>query len=389
MLKQPKIFVFLPTATFLHREMLEGILSYAHSNGPWRFHLELEDFNRQPLNRIRYWGCTGIIALVKSGKEANRLSRTGLPTVFLGASTNLPNPARTDNVVIVQRDEEAVGKAAADYFMKRGFDSFAYVGTSESTAWSMRRELGYRMRLRECGLDCVTFPKLGGDVPEDYANESRRLLKWLAALPYKTAIFVVHDRRAQQVLSCALEARLSIPNDIAVLGVDNDTLLCETAAPSISSISLNGHGTGQIAAELLDGLMRHELGPCVVNPVKPEVITRESTDLSAVYDPVLSRALSLLEKDFAKPFDMGNFCAKLKCSKRTLEMKIQRHLGTTITRHLLELRLSAARRMLSTTKMTVAEIAAKTGFCSASHLGARLLSVTGNTTRHYRPGQNG
>ena len=382
---QPKIFVFLPTATILHREMLEGILSYAHQNGPWHFHLELEDFNRQPLNRIRYWGCTGIIALVRSHKEARRLYRTGLPTVFIGASTNFNRPGGDVAAATVQRDEEAVGRTAAEYYIKRQYHSFAYVGTSEQTPWSRRRQIGFAQRVKEEGFDCKVFPRLEGSKPEDYASESKRLCGWLATLPHPTGLFVVHDRRAQQILSCALEARLSVPHDIAILGVDDDQLLCTTASPTISSISLNGHGTGVIAAELLHKLMRGE--PCerIVNPVRPEVTTRESTEVSAVQDPILSRALALIEKEYAEAFDLDDFCRRLNCSKRTLELKAKRILGTTISRHLMHVRLSAAKRLLASTPLPVAEIATQTGFCSPSHLGARLLAATGHTAKHYRP----
>ena len=365
--------------------MLEGILSYAHQNGPWHFHLELEDFNRQPLKRIRYWGCTGIIALVRSHKEALRLYRTGLPTVFIGASTNLSKPGEDVAVAAVQRDEEAVGRTAAEYYIKRKYRSFAYVGTSEQTPWSRRRQIGFAQRVKEEGYECNVFPRLGGQKPEDYASESKRLCSWLAALPHPTGVFVVHDRRAQQILSCALEARLSVPHDIAILGVDDDQLLCTTASPTISSISLNGHGTGVIAAELLHKLMRGE--PCerIVNPVTPAVTTRESTEASAVEDPILSRALALIEKEYAEAFDLDDFCRRLNCSKRTLELKAKRILGTTISRHLMHVRLSAAKRLLASTPLPVAEIAAQTGFCSPSHLGARLLAATGHTAKHYRP----
>lgn len=381
----PKILVILPTATFLHREMLEGILHYAHSRGPWRFHLELDDFNRQPLVRIRDWGCTGIIALVRTRREARRLLQTRLPTVFISASVPFgPGDVRGGAVSFVQRDEELVGRTAADYFLARNYRSFAYIGTATPTIWSERRKRGFVARVREAGGTAAVYRAAPADPARDYARESVALTRWLAALPRPCAAFVVHDRRACQVLACAQEAGLSVPEDLSILGVDNDPLLCESNSPTLSSISIDGHATGLAAANVLDDLLHRRAAPSVLEPVTPTVVPRESTDITAISDPILSRALAYFEAHVGDGLSMASVAGRLNCSVRTLQLKMRRQLGASPARKRLDIRLAAARRLLGTTRLPVADIALQTGFCSASHLGAALKKAFGRTAKSFR-----
>ncbi len=381
----PKILVILPTATFLHREMLEGILNYAHGQGPWRFHLELDDFNRQPLVRIRDWGCTGIIALVRTRREANRLLRTGLPTVFVSASVPFgPGDTHGETVSFVQRDEELVGRTAADYFLSRHYSSFAYVGTATPTIWSERRKRGFVARVRETGGTVAVYRGNTRDPIQDYARESVALTRWISSLPRPCAAFVVHDRRACQVLACAQEAGLSVPDDLSILGVDNDLILCKSNSPTLSSISIDGHATGFAAANALDNLLHRRSVPSVLEPVTPTVIPRESTDISAVSDPILSRALAYFETHAGDDLSMESIARHLNCSLRTLQLKMRRQLGTSPSSKLLDIRLAAARRLLGTTTRTVSDIALQTGFCSASHLGAAIKKAFGRTAKEFR-----
>lgn len=195
---------------------------------------------------------------------------------------------------------------------------------------------------------------------------------WLASLPAQTALFCARDRRAQQVLGVCLDAGIAVPQQLAVLGSDDDAMLCEATTPSLSSVSLSGKQTGGLCAELLDRLMRGMRVPRSVSLAMPRVVTRQSTDASAIRDSILSKALMEIRNNLSQPVSIERLAAKLGFSRRTLELKAQKILGCTLRDEINRIRLNEAIRLLPNSDLSVQEIALKCGFCCASHLGTRL-----------------
>ena len=242
--RSPKrILVVIPTSTLTQRQLLEGLLEYAHesASSPWQFHLDLRDLNRQHLKDLKSWDCRGIIAYILNDRERQDFIATGLPAVFIEPTLSKPIPHMPRNTVAFINEHAAEGRTAAEYFITRRYRSFAYIGTARHTFWSDERMNGFSERLKKDGFSPNIYPSPPPREQNDFALESRRLTKWLRRLPRQTAIFCVHDRRAQQVIATATAAGLRIPEDVAVLGVDNDELLCEMTVPAISSIPVNDH----------------------------------------------------------------------------------------------------------------------------------------------------
>lgn len=153
-----KIVVILPSDKFLHRQILEGVLAYGHERGPWQFHFETGDRYEQGLEKVSRWGCNGIIAMVRDCSQLQKMLKTRVPAVFLnppqsGKRTNAPPKWAT----FASRDQEDVGKTAAEYFIERGYREFAFVGTPRQTEWCMRRLNGFRGRLAKEGLAAPYF----------------------------------------------------------------------------------------------------------------------------------------------------------------------------------------------------------------------------------------
>lgn len=384
---QKRILVVIPTSTLTQRQLLEGLLKYAHESATdtWQFHLDLHDLNRQHLKDLKSWNCRGIIAYILNDRERRDFIATGLPAVFIEPTLSKPIPHQPRNIVTFINEHAAEGRTAADYFIKRRYRSFAYVGTAKPTFWSDERINGFSERLRDEGYTPLIYPSPPPREQNDFALESQRLTKWLRRLPRQTALFCVHDRRAQQVIATAVDAGLRIPEDIAVLGVDNDELLCEMTVPAISSIPVNDHERGRAVGEAMDCLLERRPVKRVHITRHDMVITRTSTDAQAISDPFVARAIAYARANIQEHPSLPELAKVAGCSKTILNLHARRALGHTITDEITRLQLNNAIEQLKSTNHTIDEIAINCGFCSASHLSMRLKASTGKSPKHYRP----
>ena len=383
-----RILVVIPTSTYTQRQLLEGLLAYAHekSGDAWHLHLDLMDLNRQHLKDLRSWRCSGIIAYILSNRERRDFIATGLPAVFIEPTLAAPTPNMPKNVVSFINDHSAEGRTAAEYFLARRYRSFAYVGTAKPTVWSGERARGFASRLAEEGFSPVVYEPPPAKEQDDFALESRRLIRWLRGLPRPTALFCVHDRRAQQVIATAQTAGINVPEDLAVLGVDNDELLCEMTAPAISSIPVGDRERGRMVGEALDALISRRKTPSVRISRHTSVITRRSTDVNAIDDAFLSRAVAYAEAHMAEHPTANAVAAAAGCSRTFLNRRAHCILGHSLGREIAQKQIERAVHMLRSTSKTVDEIAHDCGFCGASHLGSRLKSTTGLTPGECRRG---
>lgn len=383
-----KILIILPTDKFLQRQILEGILAYGREHGPWQFHFVTGDRYEQGLGKGRRWGCTGIIAMVHEPSRLKELMDMKTPAVFL-------NPPPCENpkknvppkwATYLNRNQENVGETAAEYFLSRGYRSFAFVGTprTRSARWCERRLDGFRGRLRREGLDCASFLASTPEVSSDFDRESIELTEWLKSLRPQTALYAAWDRRALQIIGLCLDAGISVPGSIAILGTDNDEVLCESVSPSLSSISLDGRNAGILAAQLLDAHMRNRKVEPLVDLAYPRIVTRQSTDEMQVPDRFLAKALAIVRKDLSVRHTISGLAASVGISKRSLEMKSNLVLGTTLKAEIDRIRLNEAVRMISNSDLSIQTVAERCGFCCASHLNTRFKTVFGYNPSVFR-----
>ena len=380
-----KILVILPSDKFLHRQILEGVLAYGHERGPWQFHFETGDRYEQGLEKVSRWGCNGIIAMVRDCSQLQKMLKTRVPAVFLnppqsGKRTDAPPKWAT----FVSRDQEDVGKTAAEYFIELGYREFAFVGTPRQTAWCMRRLNGFRGRLAKEGLACAVFPGAPETDCDDFGRESPHIAKWLKSLKPGTALYASRDRRAVQMLNLCSDLGISVPGDLAVLGTDNDEVLCESVTPSLSSISLDGRNAGMLCAKLLDMHIRERKVEPLVDLAFPGVVTRQSTDATLVPDAFIAKALAIVRRDLSNSHTIADIAKELKVSRRTLETKANLVLGTTLKNEINRIRLNEAVRLISNTDLSIQAVAERCGFCCASHLNTRFKTAFGHSPSVFR-----
>ena len=383
-----KVLIILPTDKFLQRQILEGILAYGREHGPWQFHFETGNRYEQGLGKGRRWGCTGIIAMLREHSQLKELIDTKIPAVFINppssekAKSGIPPKWAT----FVNRNQENVGATAAEYFLSRGYRNFAFVGTPliKAAEWCERRLDGFRSRLKKEGLDSTAFNASTREVSSDFDMESTELTEWLKSLPPQTALYAAWDRRALQVMGLCLDAGISVPGSISILGTDNDEVLCESFSPSLSSISLDGRNAGILCAQLLDAHMQKRKVEPLVDLAFPRVVTRQSTDEMQVPDRFVAKALTIVRRDLSERHTISKLAMAVGVSKRTLEMKANLVLGTTLKAEIEKIRLNEAVRMISNSGLSIQSVAEKCGFCCASHLNTRFKAVFGHNPSVFR-----
>ena len=383
---QRRILVVIPTSTLTQRHLLEGLLEYAHESaaGAWQFHLDLQDLNRQHIRDLKSWGCSGIIAYILNDRARREFTASGLPAVFIEPTLAKPLPKQPRNVVTFINEHAAEGRTAARYFVERRYRSFAYIGTAKPTFWSDERMNGFAAQLAESGFKPRIYPTPPVREQDDFALEADRLTRWLKKLPRRTALFCVHDRRAQQTIATAASVGLRVPEDIAVLGVDNDELLCRMTVPAISSIPVHYRERGMDVGRAMDDLLEGRKTERVVVTRHNTVITRASTDAQAIEDPVVTRAVTYARSHVGERIGLPELARIAGCSKTTLNLRARRALGHTMADEVTHMQLNAAVERIASTDYSIDEIARECGFCSASHLGARMKQMRGMTPGEFR-----
>lgn len=383
----PQVALLLPTSVKTCRELLRGILQFVHLHGPWAVHIIEGRAGEQKLRSPAAWGCTGII-LTAAGCRRKGWMLDNVPTVIVDPTDEMLNPSHPFNrLSYVTCDNRPIGRYAADFFLSRKFSNYAFVGEVNGASWSMDRLATYSERLARDGFSCSVYPPLSAAARKDFGVEQAALCDWLKALPKPVAIFVANDVRARQVLDSCLKAGVAVPQEAAVLGVDNDEMLCETTNPQMSSIQMNTEQIGFETARVLDSMMRSRQRPAkrvVLMYGFSNLVTRHSTETVQIGDAIIARALEFIRINAGIGVTVNDLVHHLHVSRRSLETRFKGTLGRTVYAEIMRVRLERVQTLLRETSMTVEAISDTCGFASASHLGAVFRNHFDMTLSSYR-----
>jgi LacI family transcriptional regulator len=367
-----KVALLVETSRGYGRALLRGIVRYSRLHGPWGFYVTPGDFE-QVLPRMRSWGGTGIIARIETPEVARAILDSGLPTIALDLSEIQLQPDHPLSLLSeVASDSRGAARLAAEHLLERGFGHYAFVGVADRV-WSQRRERSFCARVRQAGFSAQVYypPRLIRD--RVWEREEPILARWLRGLPVPIGLMACNDDRGREVLEACRAAGLRVPEELAVVAVDNDELLCDLADPPLSSVALNAEAGGYRVAALLDRMMQAHRRGRVLKPrrlvVEPTcVVTRRSTDIVALDDPEVAAALHFLHDRAAEQIGVGDLVRHLLISRRSLEIRFRRVVGRTIHEELQRVRLERARRLLLETDLALPSVAEASGFASASYL---------------------
>ena len=384
--KTPRVVVGIEGSIKACRDKLRGILKYSRLYGPWLIHQIEGRSAEQVLNEIRHWGGMGIICESTQDVFKKVMIETQLPTVLLDPMDEVLLPSSPlSQLCSVRCDGHAVGRLAAEHLMQLECRHFAFVGEIHESNWSRSRYSGFAEQLTEDGFECVLYGKLSDKERLDWGIEQKRLSAWLRQLPKPVGILAANDVRGRQVLEACRIADIEIPDEVAVLGVDNDELVCEMTDPPMSSIVTDNEGCGYRAAEMLDALMRGAWRKQRIDSYGPlYVAQRRSTETMMIDDKIVAQAIDFIRLNSSSPITVSNVAGHLDLSRRLLELRFQAVLGRTVRDEIQRARMERVRNLLIGTDLRIAEIAALCGFQNEYYLSTVFKRFFGITMSQYR-----
>ena len=384
--RRKRILISVPMLTYQHRQGIEGILRYVHENkaSSWETYLETELLDTSMQLNLKRWGCDGIIAYIARDKMRERLLAANVPAVFfdslLSEKEMQTQPRR--NVTFITHDFKEEGRIAARYFIERHYRHFAYVGLDGKTIRTdIDRQTGFTEELAKNGFNCIVYPRSSDARSGPHSNGRIDLSSWLRNLPRPTGLFVVRDMRALDVVAAASYSSVHIPEHVAIIGFDNDELICETCSPPLSSISADISSLGHEGALQLDRLMAGHKSEVIVRLPKLQPMTRYSTAIDAVGDPFVSQALSWIRKNLTEDFSVDTAAKGIGYPKNLLQKRFKKVLGCTIGSEIRRIRLEWAMHLIRTSNKSISQIADTYRFSNASYLCRRIREKTGRTPK--------
>jgi len=374
-----QVALLIETSNAYARGLMRGIVAYIREHRPWSLYLAEHSRGDQPPSWLRGWRGDGIIARIETAAMAKALRPLKIPVVDVSAARLIPS------LPWLETDDAAFAQEAFAHLRERGFKRFAFCGDSRFN-WSRWRAEHFQRAVEAEGGQCIHYEPTRRS-PRDHIAHIESLARWLRKLPKPIGLMACYDIRGQQVLDACRRTGIAVPDEVAVIGVDNDELLCELSHPSLTSVIPNTHRTGYQAAALLDALMSGgpaRMETCLIPPIG--IATRQSTDVVAVEDRSLAMAMRYIRDHACEGINMKDVLRAVPQSRRRLETQFQRHFGRTPHEEILRVQLARAKQLLIQSDLPLPEIAERAGFKHGEYFSVVFKKHVGMPPSQYRAG---
>jgi LacI family transcriptional regulator len=386
-----QVLLVIESARAYGRGIIEGVSRYIQEQRRWTIHYEEQGILTTVPAWLKEWNGDGIICRTGLSPLGLYLRKLNVPIVeLLGDGQHFVSEVQSDAVV--------AGTMAAEHFIERGLRYFAYYSYG-NTWWGRARGDSFSEALSRKGFECFTLFSQSGEKAEAFPEwkpfYEKPLLRWLLKLPKPVGIWCAADTVAQRVHAAAMKSGLVIPDEIALLGIDNDEHLCNVLTPTLSSIDPNSVVVGYNAAKLLDTKMTSghskehaKKKPLLDNlPIKitPQcLVMRQSTDVIAADDPQIVAIARYIREHALNGLLVAEVAREFHLSKRTLERRYKKLFGKTVDQEITLLRIDQAKFLLRTTVMPVADVGEQTGFDRSYFIKAfhRIVGVSPSVYRN-------
>ena len=373
------------------RRLCQGVVRFAEERRDWS--LRMIEFSQldQALKRHDY---DGFIARVMNNKIAQSLQKTSRPVVDVFFERPIPGFAAVD------QNARLVGQMAARHFIEHKFSNFAFCGYN-GRSYSDGRKAGFVRSLKLNHFDCSVYstpPSALKDFEDSVVvrehfglpGDARQLLKWLKALPKPVAVFCAHDMRAYQVCEICRANGIRVPTDVAILGVDNDELVCNFTNPPISSIDQNPLDIGYAAALSLQKTFENPgIVPELVRVKPVKVVERGSTRVYPVSPPWLSDALVFIQANTTRKISAVDVYAHVGKSHTLVDNAFRNTLGTSVQKEISKTRLNEAKRLLESTAMSPSMVAKACGYSSLQYFSTSFSKAFGMSPSAFGDNSSG
>lgn len=382
------VALIVETSRAYGRNVLRGISKFVRQDPRWSVRLQDRGLNDPLPDWLMRWQLDGVIARVETAELAEALLRLKLPVINLSAMSPV------DHFPTIDTDDTAVAKMAFAHFAERGFRNLAFCGYA-GAKWSDMRRNQFLSMAEDSQIECHEFipqkRRPRQRKPETLALETsglvqeRRLIAWLKSLPAPTAILAGNDLRGRQILGLCRELDIAVPDQLSVLGVDNDELLCDLTDPPLSSIAPDCERIGLNAASALDAMMnrpRHRPTNEFIPPIG--IATRKSTDALAIDEPLIVRAVQFIREHACEGIGVPDILRNVPLSRSKLERGFKQHLGRAPKAEILRLQIERAKELLRGTDLQLPEISNRCGFRHPEYFNALFREKNGMPPGRFR-----
>ena len=363
------------------RGLIQGIAKYNREHGNWSTYFRPHALNDSPPTWLRSWKGDGILVRIETPEMYEVVRRCGVPAVNLrGTLKGLPLP-------YVSMDNRQIASLALQHLRDRGMRNFAVCGRAGSPNVALIERCDhFRELLEQDGGVCFIFPPIATRrTAMTWEQEQDELAAWIRSLPKPIGIFGCNDERGLQVLDACRRVGVAVPDEVAVIGVDNDPAICDLTIPPLSSIDPNAEAIGYEAAALLDRMMSGEAAPTEPIKLAPRgVVTRRSTDVVASEDKEVGRAISYIREHACHGLQVVDVLGHMAMSRASLQQRMKQVVGRTIHQEIQSVRLGRVKDLLAMSDMTIKQVARESGFASVQYMTRVFRAVTGETPARYR-----
>lgn len=370
------------TEAFAHN-LLRGILEYSKGRDPWvvcRMPPSYKQTYGIPgvLKWAKKWEADAIIAQFDDDDEVELFRQNGIVALaqdFKSRFSVIPN---------ITSKYELTGQMAADFFLQKGFRNFAFYGYKD-VVWSEERCMGFRERVAEKGFGNNFFEYQKQPLENLWYYESEPLVDWIKSLPHPVALMACDDTQGNRIMEVCRVLGIHIPEEISVLGVDNDEIICSLSEPPLSSVSLNIAKGGYEAARLIDKLMQDKESAyedVIIQPVT--IVNRLSTDIYATDNPAILAALRYIHQNLANKINVEDIVKQVPLSRRLLEVRFRQVTGQSIYQYVSDLRMERFSQLLLAGNEPIADLAMQVGLSDFKNLSRQFKSWKGCTPIEFR-----
>ncbi len=362
--------------------LLKGILEYSKSHTPWVVCRMPPAYKRYGLKGVlkwaKEWQADAIIGQFDNGDPVELFREHGIVALAQDYKS------RFDTIPNITSDYRLTGRMAAEFFLQRGFRHFAFCGY-KNAVWSQERCEGFFSRIEEQGLAANFFEYRKQPLENQWMHGSASLLEWLKSLPRSTALLACDDNQGNRITEVCKVNDIKVPDEIAIMGIDNDEIICNLSDPPLSSIALNIAGGGFEAARLIEQLMKDPAGTyedVVIQPVN--IINRSSTASYATNDPHILTALHYIHGHLDAKITVDDIVRQVPLSRRLLEIRFRQATNQSIAKYIFNQRMERFSHLLLSTNEPITTVAAEVGLTNYSNVARQFNKLNRGTPLEYR-----
>ncbi len=376
-----RIILMIDTSRACERRFVQGIVKYSQLHGPWVFYRKPKYYitpnrTKVSLEQLQNFRADGII--VSDAENLQNFLALNLPTLI----HTVKKKSYEYPSLIGDCTNSAI--MAAEHLLDRGFQHFAFCGVG-NFYWSKDRFISFRNRLKQAGFEPHYYKQNASRFRKSFQEEQAKLAKWLKSLPKPIGLMTCADDCSQHVVEACELAHLHIPDEIAIIGVDNDEMVCELTNPSLTSVALDFERAGYKSAELLAKLIAGEkVIDQNITVLPTHIATRQSTDILAIKDADVRMAVKYIRNNSRKPIQTEDVLNAVGCARRTLHRKFKQTLSRSVSEEIRRNRVELIATSLQDTEMPISQIARTFGYDDAHHIARYFRQEKGMTPLEYR-----